>query len=268
MSGSTNNRWSSAWEDIRNGGNPRWKITSEDCHEKAYAHFQKFVLRGQGSDDDDDINSNNNKGSVLCPLAGDDPFVHLLYEKGYSVTAIDLVAEAIEAMKERFGDGKNSCWTKEEHSSDGSGGDDIVWKHESGRVTLIVGDALKKRPNLNNSFDAVYDKDSFGALPKQLRKPFCQRISEYTKDDGILYLECKLKQGVVDGRADDSGPPFLLQREDLMEDDNYGGSKFEYVEGLGSVYDLPNNMNAMMQQTGHVLRRRRSATATAAAPTP
>jgi len=248
--------WAGTWEDIRNGGNPRWKITSEECHEKAYEHFQKFVLRGQqGSvDDDDDDDDNNNKGvSVLCPLAGDDPFVRLLYEKGYSVTAIDLVAEAIEAMKERFDgdgdDGKNSCWTKEEQG----GGDDIVWKHESGRVTLIVGDALKKRPNLNNSFDAVYDKDSFGALPIQLRKPFCQRISEYTKDDGILYLECKLRK-----QHDDSGPPFSLKREDLMEDDNYGGSeKFEYVEGLGSVYDLPNNMNAMMQQTGHVLRRRR-----------
>lgn len=259
MSGSTNNRWSIAWEDIRNGGNPRWKITSEECHEKAYSHFQKFVLKGRDSSDDDNDNSNI---SVLCPLVGDDPFVHLLYEKGFSVTAIDLVAEAIEAMKERFGDG-SSCWAKEKQSSDGSGGDDdddVVWKHESGRVTLIVGDALKKRPNLNNSFDAVYDKDSFGALPKQLRKPFCQRITEYTKDNGILYLECKLKQGVQG--ADDSGPPFSLKRDDLMEVDNYGGSKFEYVQGLGSVYDLPNNMNATMQQTGHVLLRRRITTAT------
>ena len=258
MSGSTSKRngWASTWEDIRSGGNPRWKITSEECHEKAYASFQKFVLKG-GEFSGDSNNINDTKTiSVLCPLAGDDPFVHLLYQKGYSVTAIDLVAGAIEEMKEQFG-GDESSWTKEEEQSSGDerigdGMADIVWKHNSGRATLIVGDALKKRPNLNNSFDAVYDKDSFGALSVQMRKPFCERILEYTKDNGILYLECKLRE-----RHDDLGPPFSLKRDDLMEDDNYGGSnKFQYVEGLGRVYDLPNNMNATMQQTGHILRRR------------
>eukprot|EP00536_Pseudo-nitzschia_multiseries_P014302 jgi/Psemu1/69046/estExt_Genemark1.C_6840016 len=247
---STGNRWSGAWADILSGGNPRWKITSQECHEKAYAHFENFVLNGRQVNHNDDNDSKNI--SVLCPLAGDDPFVHLLYTKGYSVTAIDLVAEAVEAMKEQFG-GDESSWTREpEESSDVCSGDngDIVWKHKSGRVTLIVGDALKKRPNLNNSFDAVYDKDSFGALPIQLRKPFCQRIAEYTKDNAIVYLECKLK-----GENDTSGPPFSLKQDDLMEDDNYGGLKFEYIEGLGRIYDLPANMNATMQQTGHIIRR-------------
>lgn len=232
--------WSSTWKDILNGGNPRWKITCGESHEKAYAHFERHVLKG-----DNDVKNL----SVLCPLAGDDPFVHLLYRKGYSVTAIDLVSEAIEAMKQRFGD-DDSAWTKEE--SDG----DIVWKHKDGRATLIVGDALKKRSYLNNSFDAVYDKDSFGALTKDLRKPFCERIADYSKESGIVYLECKLKNGVVG--VDSSGPPFSLRKDDLMEANNYGGSKFEYVEGLGPVYELPGGMNSRMQQTGHVLRRTRT----------
>merc|ERR1712003_61849 len=140
----------------------------------------------------------------------------------------------------------------------GESGGDVVWTHRNGRATLIVGDALKKRPHLNNSFDAVYDKDSFGALPKDLRKPFCERIADYAKDDGIVYLECKLKKGLEDA-VDDSGPPFSLRKEDLMDGDNYGGSKFEYVEGLGPVYDLPGSMNSVMKQTGHVLRRTRTA---------
>lgn len=244
MSGSSSG-WASTWKDILSGGNGRWKITAKESHEKAYAKFQKFVLNGRDIDTEDENSIKNI--SVFCPLAGDDPFVHLLYQKGYNITAIDLVAEAIESMKTQFGD--ESSWTKDDESSSG---DEIVWKHNSGRVTLIVGDALKKRPNLNKSFDAVYDKDSFGALPKQMREPFCQRISEYTKGDAIVYLECKLKKGVVG--ADNSGPPYSLRREDLMEDDCYG-SKFEYVEGLGSVYDLPGNMNAVMQQTGHIIRR-------------
>jgi len=235
--------WASTWKDILNGGNPRWKITAGESHEKAYAHFQKHVLKG----DDNNIDAKN--VSVLCPLAGDDPFVHLLFQEGYKVTAIDLVAEAIEAMRQGFGD-DDGAWTKEEANGD------IVWTHKSGRATLIVGDALKKRSNLNNSFNAVYDKDSFGALGKDLRKPFCDRIADYTKENAIVYLECKLKNGVVG--VDNSGPPFSLRKDDLMEANNYGGSKFEYVEGLGSVYDLPGNMNAVMQQTGHVLRRTRT----------
>lgn len=232
--------WSSTWKDILNGGNPRWKITSGDSHEKAYEHFQNHVLNG------------DKNVSVLCPLAGDDPFVHLLYRKGHSVTAIDLVEEAIEANRQGFGE-DDSAWTKEE--SDG----DIIWTHKSGRATLIVGDALKKRSNLNNSFDAVYDKDSFGALSKDLREPFCQRISDYTKDNAIVYLECKLKKGLVG--VDNSGPPFSLRKDDLMEATNYGGS-FEYVDGLGPVYDLPGNMNAVMQQTGHIMRRTRTCPST------
>jgi len=235
--------WSSTWKDILNGGSTRWKVSDPRSHEKAYSHFQKYVLKAE----ENTIDPKNI--SVICPLAGDDPFVRLLFKKGYNVTAIDLVPEAIDAMRKAFGD-KDSAWTKEE--SDG----DIVWTHESGRATLIAGDALKKRSNLNNSFDAVYDKDSFGALARDIRKPFCDRMAEYTKENAIVYLECKLKKGVKG--VDYSGPPFSLREDDLMEANNYGGSKFEYVEELGPVYDLGSNF---MQQTGHILRRTRSCAA-------
>jgi hypothetical protein len=264
---SKNNRWSTTWDHILSGGNPQWKISSEECHNRAYEHFRRFVPVQVAEDDKEKVTS------VFCPLAGDDPFVPLLYKKGYHVTAIDLVPEAIEAMKKQFGDDVNdtdndndsNIWTKKQSSSsdyDNDNDDDVIWTHKSGRVTLIVGDALKKRSHLNNSFDAVYDKDSFGALPISMRKSFCSRISEYTKINGILYLECKLKQPVPgterEGQDDDNGgqgPPFSLTRDDLMKDDNYGGSnKFEYVEGLGIVYELAENF-ATMKQTGHILRR-------------
>ena len=235
--------WSGTWKDILNGGNPRWKITCEESHEKAYSHFQRHVLNSNNNDDKKNV-------SVLCPLAGDDPFVSLLYKKGYNVTAIDLVPEAIDANRRGFGD-DDSAWTKTE--SDG----DIVWTHNSGRATLIAGDALKKRPQLVNSFDAVYDKDSFGALPRDLRKPFCERMADYTKNNAIVYLECKLKKG-LENQEDFAGPPYSLRQVDLMETNNYGGSKFEYVEKIGPVYDLPGGMNSVMKQTGHILRRNRA----------
>lgn len=161
------------------------------------------------------------------------------------MTTIDLVPAAVEAMKGQFGSNSDE-WSNEE--ADGT----VVWRHDSGRATLIVGDALQRRPELMSTFDAVYDKDSFGALGKEMRTGFCTRIAEYTKKGGILYIECKLKPNHDDVK--DIGPPFSLKGEDLMEESNYGAT-FDYVEGLGPVYDLNMNMGAM-QQTGHILRRK------------
>jgi len=226
--------WADTWSDILSGGNPRWKVTDIESHQKALSHFQRFVKGVPSSE----VN-------VLCPLAGDDPFVHLLWRLGYSVTTIDLVPPAVEAMKRQFGSDTES-WTKEE----GTGGT-VIWKHDSGRATLMVGDALQRRPELSGKFDAVYDKDSFGALGKEMRAPFCSRMAEYTKKNGIIYLECKLKDGHEE--ILDVGPPYSLKGENLMEESNYGAC-FEYVEDLGIVYPL--DMPPTIQQTGHILRRK------------
>ena len=224
--------WSDTWEDILQGGSGRWKVICDESHQKALSQFQRFVNK---ADDPSII-------SVFCPLAGDDPIVHLLWKLGYSVTSIDLVPAAVESMRNNF---KEGSWNKEEQD-DGT----IVWKHDSGRATLYVGDALKSRSELINKFDAFYDKDSFGALQKEMRTGFCKRIAEYGKKGATIYLEVKLKEN--HNAVKDVGPPFSLTKEELMEDGNYGSS-FEYVEGLGSVYDIP---MPSVKQTGHILRKK------------
>merc|ERR1719276_425278 len=103
-----------------------------------------------------------------------------------------------------------------------------------------------KRPELVNSFDAVYDKDSFGALTLDMRSPFCDRLSEFTKDGGTIYIEVKNKES---GRQ--FGPPFHVEKHHLMEPAVFG-TKFEHVSSLGEVYPLS---GPTMKQTGHVLRR-------------
>merc|ERR1719491_509345 len=122
--------WADTWADINNGGNPRWKITDSESHQTALSHFQTHVT------------GDPSKISVLCPLAGDDPFVHLLWKSGYSVTTIDLVPSAVEALKEQFKteeeDDDADFWSMEE--TDGT----VIWKHASNRATLMVGDALQK----------------------------------------------------------------------------------------------------------------------------
>jgi len=227
--------WDKTWTDIISGGNPRWKVTDSQSHQKALSHFQTYV-KTEPSD-----------VSVFCPLAGDDPFIFLLWKCGYSVTTIDLVPDAVDALKEQFTTDDatgGEVWTKQEKD------DTIIYAHNSGRATLMVGNALQKRTHLTNTFDAVYDKDSFGALTRPLRSSFCKRISEYTKPGAIIYLECKLKDNHEDVK--DIGPPYSLTNVELMEGGSYG-EEFEYVKGLGNVY----NIDSMgMNQTGHILRKK------------
>lgn len=221
-------RWSASWSKIISGENDMWKVTEEFKHKQALAYFQQYV-----KGDPKDV-------SVLCPLAGDDPIVHLLWKQGYTVTTIDLVPEAVERMKSQF----SNDWTKVEDTANNT----IVWKHGSGRANLIIGDALQYRSELENTFDAVYDKDSFGALEREMRSEFCSRMAEYVKKDGIVYLECKLKANHENVK--DQGPPFSLKEEDLMEESSYGKG-FNYVAGLGKIYDID---FPGWEQTGHILK--------------
>ena len=225
--------WAETWNDILSGGSTRWKVTDEASHNIALSNFQNHV-KGDPSN-----------VSVFCPLAGDDPMVHLLYSKGYSVTTIDLVPAAVERMKEQFISSEpSSRWTQhkeEDHT--------VIWEHSSGRATLMVGDALQKRPKWKGKFDAVYDKDSFGALPMECRQPFCDRIAECIKPGGILYLECKRKDNHE--QVKHQGPPYSLTKEELVDPTSYG-KQFQYIQHLGEVY--PISMPSA-SQTGHVLQR-------------
>jgi hypothetical protein len=218
--------WANTWNDILNGGNGRWKVNDLGVKEKALAH----ILEHSGPVD--------RPLRILCPLAGDDQFVQHAWSKGHDVTAIDIVPGALEAMRGQFGDAED--WSSEKNGSD------VVWKHKSGRATTIEGDMLMKRPELADSFDAVYDKDSFGALSPDMRSPFCDRLAEFTRDGAVVYTEVKNK-----GSGREFGPPYHIEKDDLMEASNYG-SNFEHVSSLGEVYPLG---GPMMKQMGHVIRR-------------
>jgi hypothetical protein len=220
--------WKATWQDILSGGSHRWKVDDISAKQIALGHIL----------DNSSQEESPKKLRILCPLAGDDPFVHYAWSEGHDVTAIDIVPEALEAMRVQFGNAED--WS----SSNTEEG--ILWKHKSNRATLIEGDMLMKRQSLVNYFDAVYDKDSFGALNLDMRSKFCERLADYVKDTGTLYVEVKNKST---GR--DVGPPFHVEKQDLMDASNFGGC-FDHVISLGEVYRL--NMPTAIQ-TGHVLRR-------------
>lgn len=218
--------WKDTWDDILSGGPGRWKVDDLAAKKTALSHIE---------------NHSTTEGPmrILCPLAGDDPFVHYAWSQGHDVTAIDIVPNALKAMRGQFGD-------MEDWSSESKTESEKVWTHKSGRATLFEGDMLMKRPELLNSFDAVYDKDSFGALELDMRTGYCNRMAEFVKDGGIVYVEVKNK---ASGR--ENGPPFHVEKTDLIDEASYGGC-FEHIASLGEVYPLK---MPGMQQMGHILRR-------------
>jgi hypothetical protein len=206
--------------------------------------------------------------------------VYLLWQKGYSVTAIDLVPIALERMRTQFDDNKDDDdddddddgtvkgWTSSSPSIENH--DDqpkesstslpspslpspTIWTHSSGRAVQYVGDAVRVRPELYGTFDGVYDKDAFGAIPPTVRQSYCARLADYMKPGAILYLEVKHRTHDHATVGRDVGPPFSLTQEDIM-DDMYFGKDFDYIASLGPLYD--GVAIASMKQTGHILQRK------------
>ena len=227
--------WAKTWESILQGGPTRWKVDNLEIKKRAMARIAEYVAS---------VSKEETKPlKILCPLAGDDPFIQTAWSEGHDVTAIDLVPAAVGVMRQQFG-GSEKDWTVESQDSSAS----TVWKHKSGRVTLYAGDMLQKRPELNGKFDVIYDKDSFGALLLELRQPYCQRLSEYCKPHAIVYTEVKNKAG----GKESGGPPFHVEKDDLLEATSFG-THFEHVISFGEIYplDLPG-----IKQMGHILKRK------------
>ena len=121
--------WATTWADILSGGPGRWKVDDLGCKKQALAHIEQH-------------SSTEGPMRILCPLAGDDPFVHYAWSQGHDVTAIDIVPAAVKVMRGQFGDDA-ADWSAESKKSE------TVWTHKSGRATLIEGDMLTKRPELS-----------------------------------------------------------------------------------------------------------------------
>jgi len=236
--------WEQTWDIILKSGAKLWKVDDMQVKEKALARIVEYA-DGGSTDDEKSL-------YIFCPLAGDDQFVHCAWSQGHHVVAMDVVPAAVAAMRQQFG--PDDDWRSETIGSDNQeeSASFVVWKHKSDRATLVQGDLFQASSLLplslswHGRFDAIYDKDAFGALQPKMRRLYCDQLATYTKPGAIVYTEVKNKEDTT------SGPPFHIEKTDLVEESNFG-RHFDHVLSLGEVYpiQIPN-----MIQTGHILRRR------------
>ncbi len=227
--------WSETWSDIVDGGNQRWRVAEVTHKKTALDHIVSHSAASPGT-----------SLSILCPLAGDDAFVYYAWAQGHRVTAIDVVPLAVKQMRRQFdsddGAGDDADWKREEVSVGA-----VVWRHVSGRANLYEGDVFKVLPALE-SFDAVYDKDAYGALDPAPRVDFSAGVAGALRPGGILYTEVKVKDASSPERY--QGPPYHIEQSDLEKS---FGATMDHVAHLGEIYSV--SMGSV-KQTAHILRRR------------
>lgn len=172
--------WEARWRDGRLG----FHSGSVNPHLMAYAH------RVLGPP----------PGRVLVPLSGKSLDVGWLADQGYQVTAVELVARAVEAFHEERG----KPWTVARE------GPFNVWRTEG--VTTLQGDIFDLAPGTLEPFDAVYDRAALCALDAPQRPPYAALLMELLRRGGGLLLVA-----ICYPPHEMSGPPYTVSDAEVRE---------------------------------------------------
>lgn len=173
-----NSKWKQYWLE----GDTGWKHPEADKH--FFESFEKIEKRYL-----------THKGDALVPLCGDSPVVRFLYDHAYSVTAVDMVAEALQSLK------KNSF-------------QDINFAEEG--TSALADRLLICQHNFltwehTTDFNLIYDRAALIALHAELRIQYAKKVSELLAPGGILYVESI--QG--DENLKTGGPPFAVEEKEV-----------------------------------------------------
>eukprot|EP00051_Salpingoeca_urceolata_P010317 m.125920 g.125920 ORF g.125920 m.125920 type:complete len:251 (-) comp16664_c0_seq5:894-1646(-) len=238
-------KWTETWGEILSGGNQRWKDGEQfGNYEREAAYLQEHgALPAPGAAD-------AHKVHVFAPLAGDSPLPSHLFRKfGHSVSALDFVEAACDAMRSRFsGDGDDGVAFEASDSSDVPEGMKL-WtaKGADGNEARVwCGDFFVELPSEVGRADVVFDKDSFGAIEREDRQRYLALVARYLKPNGYVLLEVKDKD-----EGKDAGPPFHFTKEDI--ETLWGAHGFRIVDHQPSLYKVS---RTTFRQQGFLLQKK------------
>tara|TARA_Y100000588_G_scaffold293432_1_gene313074 strand:- start:67 stop:723 length:657 start_codon:yes stop_codon:yes gene_type:complete len=138
--------------------------------------------------------------NVLVPLCGKSIDMLWLAESGYRVTGIELSTKACESFFLENG------LSYEQQESD----DFVIWR--SKRITIICGDFFNLQSSHLKSIDAVYDRASLIALPKNVRKKYSNHLGHLLKPKTqVLLITSSYEQNQMEG------PPFSVDCDEVKK---------------------------------------------------
>ncbi|DAC56292.1 MAG TPA: thiopurine S-methyltransferase [Candidatus Poseidoniales archaeon] len=189
----------------------RWKTQQIGWHRAAYNDLLTKHWDSIGAPDG---------GEILVPLCGKSLDMLWLADRGYSVSGLEMVEEAIEAFVS-----ENRLDVKSERV-----GDHI--KHSSHPFTVHQGDFFEL-PEGTVLADAWYDRAAMIAVPIESRTAYVDQIRKLTKPDAVgLLITFAYPQEEMDG------PPFALHDDHVMAlfSDGFDVESLEHLD-LGDEKD-------------------------------
>jgi len=185
-------RWESAWTEILEGVSQRWKAGEKAENYLVLERYLEATKLLTGSE------------SLFFPLVGDHPFAAIVYKKGYSFCATELVRKAAAALREKC----ETEWNEEIVTTE-NGTQVELWTTKDGRGKIWIGDHFTVVKELETGqYPVIIDKDAFGALPAETREEYIAGHKKLLIPGGHVVLEGQQKQSDLD-----QGPPYHLTQE-------------------------------------------------------
>lgn len=149
---------------------------------------------------------------VFVPLCGKSKDMTFMLERGCEVVAVELSQLAITQYFESLG-------VEPQVQDCGK-----LVRYSAPQITIYGGDFFALSPEQLGTIDVVYDRAALVALPMDLRKQYCQRLSALARQATQLLVTFEYDQSLI------AGPPFSISTAEIEQ--NY--AKYYQIELLHS----------------------------------
>lgn len=155
----TEEHWKKRWEE----GSTPWHRDAVD------AYLQKYIQLLTGE---------RPTASILVTLCGKTLDLPWLCEQGYKVTGVEISEQA----------GKQLFEENDIPYSVSVDGDFKVFCARNQTLTFYAGDFFKLSPDLDGSFDAIWDMNALGAVNPEDRTRYVAKLRSLLKVDGTILM--------------------------------------------------------------------------------
>ncbi len=172
--------WRQAWKTK----NTPWVAPNSDKPLLQFLRSEKGLRRG---------------ASILVPLCGNSSIIKKLHQRGFNVTGVEYVPEALSNLKKQFG---RRTWKTAKVPAGR--------EYSRERIALLQQDFLQFRKNA--AFDLIYDRAAFVAMNPRHRRRYAAVLRRSLRSGGLLYIVVFRMRG-----AERPGPPFSVQPADMRK---------------------------------------------------
>ncbi|XP_059174982.1 probable thiopurine S-methyltransferase [Physella acuta] len=175
--------WKDRWDDRHIG------FHQADVHKMLSKHFTKLIPDGKAN-------------KVFFPLCGKAVDMSWLASQGYNIVGVDGVKKALE---EFFTD-QGIEYSVEDVNHNGH--NFKLFKSKDGKIRLYCTDIFNFTPDIEGTFDAVWDRGALVALNREDVSGYVKNMKKLLSPNGRILMEVmEYDVSIMDGLEGPSKPP-------------------------------------------------------------